>query len=89
MKVKKRNGSLQDFNMDKIKLTLERVSDELNRPLTGSDLRVLTEAIEKNILETKKEIIESAEIYKIVIEKLRRLGFTRIAKAYEDFKKKF
>ena len=38
MKVRKRDGSLQDFDIDKVKLTLERMSDELNRPFTGSDL---------------------------------------------------
>lgn len=89
MKVKKRDGRLQDFSINKIKLTLERVSDELGEPFTGSDLRILTETVELKIVETGKEIIESAEIYKIVIERLRRYGFAGIAKAYEEFEKSF
>ncbi len=88
MKVRKRNGSVQIFSMDKIKLTLERVSDELNQPLTGSDLELLTREIEKEINKIGKEIIDSSEIKKIVIELLERLSFKQIAKAYEEFDKK-
>lgn len=88
MKVRKRNGSVQIFSMDKIKLTLERVSDELNQPLTGSDLELLTRGIEKEINKIGKEIIDSSEIKKIVIELLERLSFKQIAKAYEEFDKK-
>lgn len=88
MKVRKRNGSVQIFSMDKIKLTLERVSDELNQPLTGSDLKLLTREIEKEINKIGKEIIDSSEIKKIVIELLERLSFKQIAKAYEEFDKK-
>ena len=88
MKVRKRNGSVQIFSMDKIKLTLERVSDELNQPLTGSDLELLTREIEKEINRIGKEIIDSSEIKKIVIELLERLSFKQIAKAYEEFDKK-
>lgn len=88
MKVRKRNGSVQIFSMDKIKLTLERVSDELNQPLTGSDLELLTREIEKEINKMGKEIIDSSEIKKIVIELLERLSFKQIAKAYEEFDKK-
>lgn len=89
MKVKKKNGSIQDFNMDKIKLTLVRVSDETSMPLTGSDIRLLNDNIEKSIRSTTKEIIESIEIHKIVVANLRNLGFARIANAYEDFRKRF
>jgi len=88
MKVKKRDGNVQPFSMDKIKLTLERVSDELNQPFTGGDLRLITREIEKEINKTEKEIINSSEIKKIVIEALERLSFKQIAKAYEEFNKK-
>jgi len=88
MKVRKSNGSIELFSMDKIKLTLERVSDELNQPLTGSDLSLLTKEIEREVNKTGKKIIDSWEIKKIVIEVLERLSFRKIAKAYEAFDKK-
>lgn len=89
MRVKKRNGSLQPFDIDKVRLTLERVSDEIDSPLTGSDIRILTDAIEGTIQAMNKEIIESAKIYGIVIGKLKEFGFRRTALAYEKFSKRF
>lgn len=89
MKVRKRDGSLQNFNLNKIRLTLERVSDELGEPFTGADLKLLTGMIEQRIAEMGKETINSAEIHKVVIEKLRIFGFTEIAKSYGEFGKKF
>lgn len=89
MKVRKRNGKLQDFNTNKIKLTLERVSDEFGRPFTGADVNILIESIEKNITDMGEEIIDSAEIHKIVVKKLREFGFNGIANAYGEFEKRF
>jgi len=86
MKVRKRNGSLQDFDIDKVKLALERVSDELGRPFTGSDLRMLTKAIEEEVLKTREEVIDSNEIRKIVVGVLGEFDFDQIAKAYDDSK---
>jgi len=88
MKVRKKNGSIQDFNISKIKLTLERVSDEQGMPFTGSDLRMLTESIQEEIEKMQKEIVSSAEIHKIVVEKLKTFGFTQIAEAYDSFEKR-
>lgn len=89
MKVKKRNGSLQDFNINKVRLTLGRVSDELDKPFTGADLRLLTEAIEESIIGLGKEIVESRDIYRIVVEKLKGFGFDEIAKAYSEYERSF
>jgi transcriptional repressor NrdR len=86
VKVRKRDGSLQDFDIDKVKLTLERVSDELNRPFTGSDLRILTKAIEEGVFKTGNEVIDSSEIHKIVVNELEKYDFVEIAKAYDNFK---
>lgn len=89
MKVRKRDGSIQEFDMNKVKLTLERVSDETGMPFTGSDLRVLMATIESNILNRKEKIIKTAEIHRIVVDNLEKLGFRRIAKGYDDFEKGF
>jgi len=86
MKVRKRDGSLQSFDIDKIKLTLERVSDSLNMPFTGSDLRILTKVIEEEVLKTSKEVIDSGEIHKIVVDTLVKFNFKQIAEAYDHFK---
>lgn len=89
MKVRKRNGNIQIFSPNKIKLTLERVSDELGRPFTGSDLGMLIGAIERDINGRGMETIDSSEIQSIVVAKLKEFGFGKIANAYDEFRGSF
>ena len=84
MKVKKRDGRIQEFNIQKIKLSIERVSDEINKPLTSSDIELVAKAIEGRIRSKGSDIINAVEIHKIVVEELRNIGFTHIAAAYDD-----
>lgn len=88
MKVIKKDGRIQEFNIEKIKLTLERVSDEINEPLTQSDIDNLARAIQKAILAAGKEHMHSFEIHRIVVDQLRTAGFDDIARAYGDYQKK-
>ncbi len=82
MFVIKKDGRKQKFNIEKIKLTLEKVSDELNQPLTFSDIHNLGNKIQTSIENLYKEEIKSEEILKIVIKELQDSGFAYIAKAY-------
>jgi transcriptional regulator NrdR family protein len=88
MKVIKRNGLVQEFDIEKIKLTLERVSDEVNEPFTKSDIDNLTRAIQKAVLARGKEYIHSFEIHTIVVDELKSAGFIHIAQAYDDYQRK-
>jgi len=87
MKVIKKDGRIQEFDIEKIKLSLERVSDEVNEPFTKSDINNLARAIQETILTMNKEYIGSSEIRSIVVEQLKRAGFTHIAQAYDDYLK--
>ncbi|MFU0801169.1 MAG: ATP cone domain-containing protein [Xylanivirga thermophila] len=89
MKVIKRDGRTQDFEIDKIKLTLERVSDEINMPFTHGDVERVAHAIERSINNIGTDTITSSKIHEIVIGELNTLGFIEIAKAYDGYKKSF
>ena len=89
MKVKKKDGRIQDFNVDKIKLTLEKVSDEAEKPLTGSDVKTIIKLIDNTIKENYKDLVSADEIHKIVVDQLKKSGFYDIARAYDDFENKF
>ncbi|NSW90080.1 MAG: ATPase [Firmicutes bacterium] len=89
MKVKKKDGRIQDFNADKIKLILEKVSDEAEKPLTGSDVNIITKLVEETVRKDYKDIITTEEIHKVVVNQLKKAGFLDIAKAYDEFEKKF
>jgi transcriptional repressor NrdR len=82
VQVIKRNGSKQEYDVNKIKLTLEKVSDEVLKPLTASDIAALLRSIEQSIKACNKEEIQSSRILRIVVAELIDYGFYDIAKAY-------
>lgn len=88
MKVIKKDGRIQEFDIEKIKLTLERVSDEVGKPFTKSDIDNLAKFIQKAISDTNKEYMRSFEIHRIVVEQLKVAGFNHIAQAYDDYRGK-
>ena len=44
MKIKKRNGKLEDFYKDKIVTSITNASDEVNEPLNESDIYIVANA---------------------------------------------
>lgn len=85
MKVLKRNGTLQDYNLDKIKLSIERASDEVEQPFTLSDIEVLSRDIHREVTKLERDIIQSEEIHNIVYNQLNSSGFSKIAKRYANY----
>ncbi len=86
MKVIKRDGRIQEFDIGKIQITLESVSDEISKPLTASDIKKLLASIEKAVYSRNQDEIRSSEIFEIVVEKLEKAGFHDIAAAYKKGK---
>lgn len=87
MKVLKRNGSYQDFDLDKIRLSVERASDEANEPFNTSDLELLGKDIEHAILNCCSDVIHADDIKNIVAMTLMKLGFKKVALYYNEHKK--
>lgn len=83
--VRKRDGRIQDFNLGKIRLTIERVSDEVQMPLTGSDLDMISKSIERDLASRGEDIIDTAEIGKTVVAQLEDFGYKKIAVAYKGY----
>lgn len=61
MNVRKKNDSIESFSIEKFILSLERVSDEVDRPLTGCNLKRITKLVDSRIIGLKAEIIDSSE----------------------------
>ena len=85
MRVVKRDGRLQEFNLEKIMLTLEKASDESGDCFTHLDIKILAKDIENKIKTQCGDPVHVALILKIVVEQLRESGFNRTAKYYEDY----
>jgi len=85
MKVIKRDGRLQEFDLDKIIRSIGAASDDAGKPLNTSDLHNIARDIEKSIKKLGKEQISFDEIRTIVIDTLEKNGFKDVAKAYMNF----
>ncbi|MCY6371770.1 ATP cone domain-containing protein [Clostridium ganghwense] len=84
MKVVKKDGRLQEFDINKIKTSIMRASDDLNEPLNTSDIDNIAHSIEDKIKKYNRYSMEALEIHQIVVEELKNNGFQHIAKAYDE-----
>ncbi|SEF91811.1 ATP cone domain-containing protein [Caloramator fervidus] len=85
MKVLKKDGRVEDFNKDKIMVSIQNASDDVKEPLTLSDVENVVNEVEKRIKQFNKVEVTSYEIRLLVIDVLNNLGFKEVAKAYKDF----
>ncbi|MBU5483345.1 hypothetical protein KQI86_03330 [Clostridium sp. MSJ-11] len=85
MKVIKRDRRTQDFDVDKIKITLIRASEEAKAPFNESDIELILKVIKKTILNDFNGVVRSREIRCIVLEELRKLGFDNVAELYNNY----
>ncbi|WP_315119631.1 ATP cone domain-containing protein [uncultured Clostridium sp.] len=85
MKVIKRDRRTQDFDIDKIKITLIRAAEEAKTPFNESDIDMISKVIKKTIMNDFNGVIRSKEIRCIVLEELRKLGFDNVADLYDNY----
>ncbi len=82
MKVIKKDGRTQKFDLDKIKTSIYRASDDAEQPLNESDIENIAGDIETNIKDLKKESVNSYVIQELVVDQLEKSGFNVLAKYY-------
>lgn len=93
LKVIKRDGRIQDFNINKIKLSIQRASDDMNMPMTESDSKSIVKNIYEKIQDHKKVLkknessIGCGEIHEKVLETLNEFGFNGLASFYNQASK--
>ena len=56
LKVKKRDGRIQTFNLEKIKLSIQNASDDMRMPLNESDVYSIIQAINTKIFKKVKTL---------------------------------
>ncbi|MBU3112608.1 ATP cone domain-containing protein [Clostridium lacusfryxellense] len=82
MKVIKKDGRTQKFDLDKIKTSIYRASDDAEQPLNESDIDNIAGDIETNIKDLKKDSVNSYVIQELVVDQLEKSGFNVLAKYY-------
>lgn len=78
----KKDGRIQEFDMSKIKQSILNSANEIDEPLTNSDLKVIESEIINILKVLNRENTSSYEIFAIIFNALNKLGFSKISKAY-------
>lgn len=84
--VKKRDGILEPFSREKVYSGVRKAL--VNRPFTDADIENVIDDIERIIMENHNKEIESWQIGKIVMRKLKDLdqvAYLRFASVYKKF----
>lgn len=83
MKVIKRDGRIQKFDLQKIKTSIMRASDDIKQPMNALDVNAIANKIKEQLISLAKEKIKSIEIHNVTIDKLNKNGFKQVAKSYD------
>jgi transcriptional regulator NrdR family protein len=82
MRIIKKNGRIEEFNLSKIKNSILNTSVEINEPLTEADLKIIEKEVLNVLKVINREETSSYEIFAIVLNALSKLGFKHVCKAY-------
>ena len=85
--VKKKDGRLERFNLDKIVRGLQKAAEK--RPISPDQIREIAEKVRQDILSEGKEVISSTEVGDRIMMRLKELdyvAYVRFASVYREFK---
>lgn len=82
MKIIKKNGRVEKFEINKIKSTVSKASDDVKQPLTEGDLTSICRAIENKLKSMNRDLTSSYEVFGLIIIILKQEGFSKVADGY-------
>ena len=86
LSIKKKDGSCEVFNRDKLR---KSVLKSLRRDeISSEDLNAILDGIEMDLLSKETTVVESSEVGKLVLEKLKKISpvaYMRFASVYKSF----
>lgn len=82
MKVIKKNGLQEEFDISKVRRSIANAAADSNMVLNESDLSNVCKMVEGVIKLGHKEVTSSYEIFGAVVFKLKELDYTEIAQDY-------
>lgn len=88
MKVIKKDGRIQEFNKDKIYISIYNASrNSSSGILNESDAKIIIEDIDKKLKSIRKddELTSIYEIIGVIVSVLKKDGFTELLKTYLSY----
>lgn len=80
--VRKLNKNIEKFDLNKIKISLERTAEDVKMPLNKSDIKIIHKYILNNLEKEKLTLIDTRDIRLLITHALIDNGFKCIAIAY-------
>ncbi|EGT3617674.1 hypothetical protein FHH43_15825 [Clostridium perfringens] len=89
MNIIKKDGRIEEFNIEKLSTSLSNAANDLNLTLNKSDIKIIVEDVEKAIksIRANNGVTSSYEVIGVVISTLKNEKFNEILKAYIEYKK--
>ena len=90
MKVIKKDGRIQSFDISKVRSSILGASIDSNTIINESDLKIVSNRVVKvlNSIREENGITSTYEIFAVIIDSLNKYRFKDIASAYLDYKEK-
>jgi len=90
IRVQKKGGSVEDFDLEKIRKSMQKAAIDAGYLLEGNvDLTLVDVAIDELELEFKeKDKVESVTLRKWILKKLNEID-SSLAKAWKNFEKRY
>ena len=90
MKVIKKDGRIQSFDISKVRSSILGASIDSNTIINESDLKIVSNRVVKVLNSIREEdgITSTYEIFAVIIESLNKYRFKDIASAYLGYKEK-
>lgn len=87
MQIIKRSGKVVDFDISKVKTSIETSASDINLSLTSSDMNILLDDFNKNLIKLRKEdgITSAYEVRGLIYDVLTKHSFNNICKSYMNF----
>ena len=87
MKVIKKDGRIQSFDISKVRSSILGASIDSNTIINESDLKIVSNRVVNSIRE-ENGITSTYEIFAVIIDSLNKYRFKDIASAYLGYKEK-
>ncbi|MGI6085959.1 MAG: ATP cone domain-containing protein [Acetivibrionales bacterium] len=85
MTVIKKDGRIQDFDVEKMRLSVANASDDAKAPMSSSDLDLVIKDVMASIeLVEISQHLDTAMLQKFIIDSLIKFGFSKVAKHYSE-----
>lgn len=80
----KRNRKIDDFDLEKIKRSISKISDDIRSDITQKELDLLATEIENRIIELRgiDGKTSTFEIRALVIRELKNMGYSKVADSF-------